>query len=401
MEIWDRHVGKLGLAWCGVATETFQSAARINWQAIARELGPTFAARAAAVDATDSFVRENYRELRARGIFSMGVPLELGGGGAHFAELCATVHELAHSCGSTALALSMHTHLVAAMVWRYRQGLPVADLLRRIAREELVLVSTGASDWLRSSGIAERVEGGYRVSARKVFGSGSPAGDVLITSAPYEDAFDGPSVLHFPVPISDPGVTVLDNWRAMGMRGSGSNDVVLEGVFVPEDAVSLRRPRGKWHPFFNLAMTVANPLIMSAYVGVAEAARDLALQSVQRKRDDADVWYLLGEMENALATAQIALQSMIDLCANLNFTPDVTTANAVLVRKTIATQAVVTAVEKALEAVGGAALFRAMGMERLVRDIHGAPFHALQPKRQHRFTGRVLLGLDPSDEPLG
>jgi alkylation response protein AidB-like acyl-CoA dehydrogenase len=383
-----------------VRTESFQPAARVDWRAAARELAPTFAARASISDATDSFVGENYRDLRARGIFSMGVPVELGGGGAHYAELCTLVHELGRSCGSTALALSMHMHLLAAMVWRYRQGQPVGNLLRRIANDELVLVSTGASDWLNSSGTAERVEGGYRVRARKIFASGSPAGDLLITSAAYEDASDGPSVLHFPVPMNATGVSVQNNWRVMGMRGSGSNDVVLDDVFVPEDAVLLRRPRGKWHPFFNLAMTVANPLIMSAYVGVAEAARDLAVQTLQRKRDDMNVWYLLGEMENALATGQIALGSMIDLCANYNFTADVATANAALVRKTIATQAVVTAVEKALEAVGGTALFRSMALERLVRDIHGAQFHALQPKRQHRFTGRVLLGLDPSEEPL-
>ena len=380
-------------------TEEFRPT-RLDWPTHARQLGPTFASRAAANDETDTFVSENYRELKAHRIFSMGVPVELGGGGASYPELCALIHELARACGSTALALSMHTHLIAAMVWRYRQGQPVADLLRRVANEELVWVSTGASDWLQSSGIAERVEGGYRVSGRKVFGSGSPAGDVLITSARYEDPSGGPSVLHFPVPMHGPDVTVLDNWRAMGMRGTGSNDVLLEGVFVPQDAVLLRRPRGKWHPFFNLAMTVANPLIMSAYVGVAEAACDLALQAVQRKRGDADVWYLLGEMENALATGQIALQSMVDLCANYNFTPDVTTANAVLIRKTIAAQAVMAAVEKALETVGGTALFRSMGLERLVRDIHAAQFHALQPKRQHRFTGRFMLGLDPSDEQI-
>jgi alkylation response protein AidB-like acyl-CoA dehydrogenase len=362
---------------------------------VLRELGPSFGARAAASDATDSFVKENYRELKANRIFSVGVPLELGGGGAPYQELCALVHQVGRCCGSTALALSMHTHLLAAMVWRYRQGQPVAELLQRVADEELVLVSTGATDWLQSSGNAVRVEGGYRVSGRKVFASGSPAGDLLMTSAPFEDPSDGPTVLHFPLPLKAPGVTVLDNWRVMGMRGSGSDDVLLEGAFVPEDAVTLRRPRGRWHLFFNLAMTVANPLIMSAYVGVAEAARDLALQNVQRKRDDPDVWYLVGEMENALATARITLQSMIDLCANYDFTPHVTTANAMLIRKTITTQAVLGAVEKALELVGGAGFFRSMGMERLVRDIHGAQFHPLQPKRQHRFTGRVALGLEP------
>jgi hypothetical protein len=86
-------------------------------------------------------------------------------------------------------------------------------------------------------------------------------------------------------------------------------------------------------------ITVAGPIIMSAYLGVAEAAHDLALQHLQRKRDDPEVWYLLGELKNALATAGMAVQAMVDLCADYAFTPDVATVNAVLVRKTIAAQA--------------------------------------------------------------
>jgi len=62
--------------------------------------------------------------------------------------------------------------------------------------------------------------------------------------------------------------------------------------------------------------------------------------------------------------------------------------------KTIAAQAMKTAVEKALEAVGGTGLLRSMGLERLLRDIHGAQFHPPPAKRQHRFTGRVVFGLD-------
>jgi alkylation response protein AidB-like acyl-CoA dehydrogenase len=368
-----------------------------DWIRVVRELSPGFAARAAAHDADDAFVLDNYHELKQRRIFSAGVPLELGGGGATHAELCALLRELGHACGSTALALSMHTHLLAAAVWRYRQGQPVEPLLKRVAAEQLVLVSTGASDWLDSSGRAEPVDGGYRVRARKVFASGAPAGDLLMTSAVYDDPQHGPTVLQFPVPLTAPGVAVRDTWRAMGMRATGSHDVLLEDVFVPESAVWLRRPTGQWHPIFNVIVIVALPLVMSVYLGVAEAARDLTLHQLrQRKRvDDPDAWYLAGELENALVTAQLAVQAMVDHCADYTFVPDVATANAVLVRKTIAAEAQLAAVEKALEAVGGSGLFRSLGLERLLRDIHGAQFHPLQAKRQHRFTGRVALGLDP------
>src|SRR5262249_27339103 len=74
----------------------------------------------------------------------------------------------------------------------------------------------------------------------------------ILSSAVYDDPQNGPTVLHFPVPFTAEGVTIMDNWRTFGMRGTGSHDVVLERVFVPESAVGLRRPKGKWHPFFNV-----------------------------------------------------------------------------------------------------------------------------------------------------
>jgi alkylation response protein AidB-like acyl-CoA dehydrogenase len=366
-----------------------------DWVAVARELGPGFASRAAAYDANDSFALENYRELKERRVFGAPVPAELGGGGASHAELCAVLRELGRHCGATALALSMHTHLVGATVWLWRQGAPVAPLLERVAREQLVLVTSGASDWLDSGGTAERVDGGYRVTARKRFCSGAPAGDLLLTSALYDDPTAGPTVLHFAVPVGSPGLTVLDTWRTMGMRASGSHDVGLDGVFVPDGAVSSRRPKGAWDPFFDVVTAVGVPLVNSVYLGVAEAARALALQRAATKRDDPDVWYLLGELENALVTGQLAVQGMIELCADYTFAPGTATTNAIFIRKTIAAQALQLAVEKALEAAGGGAIYRSAGLERLVRDIHAAQFHPLQAKRQHRFTGRAALGLEP------
>jgi alkylation response protein AidB-like acyl-CoA dehydrogenase len=340
-------------------------------------------------------VADNYAALKAQRVFSAGVPAELGGGGATFAELGALLREVARGCASTALALSMHTHQVATTVWRWRQGQPVEPLLRRIAAEQLVLVSSGGSDWLESSGTAERVDGGYRVSARKRFASGVPAGDLLLTGAVYDDPDGGPTVLHFPVPLSGPGVRIEDTWHTLGMRATGSHDVVLEGVVVPEGAVSLRRPRGAWHAFFNVVSTCALPLIMSVYLGVAEEAAALALDAARRKADDPTMPEQLGELEGALVTARMAVRGMIDLNQEYAFAPVVQTANDVLVRKTIAARACVETVEQAMAVVGGGAFYRRLGLERLLRDVHGAPFHPLPEQRQHRFTGRLALGLDP------
>jgi alkylation response protein AidB-like acyl-CoA dehydrogenase len=371
---------------------------RTDWVALAREVGPAFAARAVDYDETDAFAAENYAELKAHRFFSAGVPTELGGGGASHPELSAMLRELARHCASTALALSMHTHILGMAVWRWRQGEPVEPLLRRVAQDEIVLVGTGASDWVDSSGTAEKVEGGYRITGRKVFGSGSPAGTLLITSAVYKDPEDGPTALHFPVPIATEGMTVLNNWRTMGMRATGSNDILLENVFVPESDVWLRRPKGKWHAFFTIVAAISQPLIMSVYAGLAEAASNMALGIARKKSErglDPNLPYLLGEMENTLVTAQLAVQNLVDLCNDYAFEPTVATADAVMVRKTIAANACVQTVEKALEVAGGSAYFRGVGLERLLRDVHGSQYHPLQEKRQHLFTGRVALGLDP------
>jgi alkylation response protein AidB-like acyl-CoA dehydrogenase len=289
----------------------------------------------------------------------------------------------------------MHTHLLATTVWRWRQGHPVEPLLRRVAAEETVLISSGGSDWLESSGTAEKVDGGFRITARKIFSSGCPMGDLLMTTAVYADPQEGPTVLHFPVAFADPRVTIMENWRTLGMRGTGSHDVVIDGVVVPESAVSLRRPRGKWHPFYTVVAAVALPLVMSVYVGVAEAAYNLALQQATKKPEDAQTPYLLGELTNALVTAQMALQGMIDTGANYNFALVDQTANAIFIRKTIAARAAILTVEKAMEVVGGSAFFRSLGLERLLRDVQGALYHPLHEKRQQLFTGRMALGLDP------
>ncbi len=159
-----------------------------RWTDLANELGSGFAARAAQHDETDDFVVENYAALKQRKVFGAGVPEELGGGGASVADLAGMLRTLGHYCSSTALALSMHTHLIAAAAWRWKnQNAPVDGLLKRVATEELVLVSTGGADWLLGSGKATKVDGGYRVTGRKIFCSGAPAGGLMMTTAVVDD----------------------------------------------------------------------------------------------------------------------------------------------------------------------------------------------------------------------
>jgi alkylation response protein AidB-like acyl-CoA dehydrogenase len=362
---------------------------------IARELGPRFAERSARLDRAGEFVAENYAEMKARRLFSAGVPEALGGGGATHTEICQMLRELAQFCPSTALALSMHQHLVAAAVWRHLHGQPAEALPRRVAAAELVLVSTGAGDWLESTGKAVRVDGGYRLTAEKRFGSGCPAGDLAITSAPCDDPESGPSVLHFPVPLKAEGVSIREDWDTLGMRATGSHTLVFEDVFVPEASIALRRPRGPWHPSWSVILTVAPPIYMAPYVGAGEAAADIARDHARRRAGDQHLLPLVGQMENAVTVARMALREMMVAAADYAFEPDLELANGALIRKTLAAQSVRAVVDKAVEIVGGGAYFRRSPLERLWRDVQAAQFHPLPESKQLAFTGRVAIGISP------
>ena len=214
---------------------------------------------------------------------------------------------LAYHCGSTGLAFSMHTHQVAIPAWRWthQKVAAVEPLLKRVADERILLLSSGGSDWIGGSGKAEKVEGGYEIHARKIFTSGAPTGDLLMTGAVLEAEGEPPMVLHFGVPMNSPNVKVLDTWRALGMRGTGSHDVEIDGHFLPEAAVAMRRKAGEWHPLFQIIATIAFPLVYAAYLGVAESARDIAIGLAKRKTPDRHAIELAGRMETELAGARL------------------------------------------------------------------------------------------------
>ena len=360
---------------------------------IARDLGPVIAQRASETMDEDQFVAENFALLKSAGLLEAGVPTKLGGGGADVDELAAVLQMLGHHCGSTALALSMHTHLVATAAWRWQhQGLTAVEpLLRRVATERIQLVSSGGSDWIPGSGKAEKVDGGYRISARKVFSSGAPTGDLVMTCAVVESEGEPPTVLHFGVPMNSPQVRILDTWRTLGMRGTGSHDVLIDGHVVPDAAIAGRRVAGEWHPLFHIISTIAFPLVYSVYLGVAESARDTAIALAKQKSPNHHAVRLAGCMDTELTGARLAHESM--LAAVRRNAPSAETVNQVMIGKQLVTRHAIAAVEFAMELAGGAGFYRSAGLERKFRDIQAARYHPLQSGPQAQYAGTMALGL--------
>jgi alkylation response protein AidB-like acyl-CoA dehydrogenase len=368
------------------------SEARTSPTDAVRRLSPTFAERAAQFDESDTFVADNYALLKEAALVEAGVPRELGGGGAEVAELCEMLRTLAQACGSTALAFSMHTHQVAIPAWRWRHQkvAAVEPLLRRIAAERLILLSSGGSDWIGGSGTARKVEGGYRISARKVFTSGSPVGDLLMTGAVVEAADGSRSVIHFAAPMKAAEVRVVETWKALGMRGTGSHDVVLEDLFIPDAGVAFTREAGKWHPMFQVIASIAFTLIYSVYLGVAESARDIVVERVRGRPPTQYTLNLAGRMDTALRAAQLAHRSMLE--AVERNAPSAETVNDVMIGRALVARHAIEAVELAMELAGGASFYRDTGLERRFRDVQGARYHPLQQGPQAQYAGAMALG---------
>ncbi|MEL3892797.1 acyl-CoA dehydrogenase family protein [Ferrovibrio sp. MS7] len=352
------------------------------------ELGRDFARRAADLDAGDRFAADNFAALKAARVLSAGVPLELGGGGASYRDLADCLRELGRHCSGTALALAMHMHPMAAAVWRWQhEKAPVDGLLKRIASEQLMLLSTGGNDWLNGSGEAKAVEGGFRISGRKRFVSGAEAGDLLMTMA-----VTGDTVLHAAIPMRSEGLRIERTWQTLGMRASGSQDVVLENVFVPEAAIAVRRTAGQWHPFFHLVTKIAFPLIYSVYRGVAERLQQEVIDMAVKRRADADTQLQIGALGAAMAGMAAAHDALLELGDNARPAP--ATSAQVLTLKRVMTQHLLDAASLALDAAGGSAFYRANRIERLFRDLQAARYHPFTQLPQQRLAGRLALGLD-------
>ena len=217
-------------------------------------------------------------------MLTLAVPTELGGMGATIREVSLVDRELARTAARRRSRLSMHHHVTAFTAWRCAAWpARCRGDAARVADGETVLVSTGGGDFTKPRGTAIKVDGGYRVSGRKQFASQSPVGTVMSTMFTFDDPERGPRVLNTAVPFGD-GVTVHDTWNTMGMRGTASNDVTIEDVFVPDEKILADRPHGVVDPPLQVIVSIAFPIISAS----TSASPSRPRQPIDAVRDKAD-----------------------------------------------------------------------------------------------------------------
>lgn len=364
----------------------------INWEELTHKLGENFEKRAKEHDKKGTFVFDNYKELKQHQFFSAMIPQEHGGGGISHTEMCNVIRIIAQYCSSTALAFSMHQHIIAAALWKLKHKNIGVEMLQNVAKNQLVLISTGARDWLGSNGELKKTDGGYLFSGKKHFASQSVVGDIVVTSATFLNSSKEWQVLHFAVSMNTKGISIADDWNVMGMRATGSQTIIFNNVFISENAIALKRPQNEFHPVWNVVLTVALPLIMATYVGIAEKVMTLVIEKGKNyQHKNKHIPYIIGKMNNSLLSAQSQWKAMYALTNNFNFKPDESITVDILSYKTNVVEASRQVVVEAMEVIGGQSFYKKNILEKLFRDVQASPFHPLPKWEQYAFTGKRLL----------
>jgi alkylation response protein AidB-like acyl-CoA dehydrogenase len=373
---------------------------------LAGSLADRFAERADEHDREATFPLENYDDMREAGYLGLTVPEELGGHGASLHELILAQERLAMGDGSTALAVNMHVSPIGqlASLWRSSGDERLADVLRRAADGRLVYASMSAEPGdpilMTSSTVAERVDGGYRVTGKKIFGTESAVCTEFSTRARYDDPERGPQVLFFRLPRDVEGMRMKQTWDTMGMRATLSDDFELENVFVPDEAVFHSYPVG--HFDATMLKTVwgwAMPTFGAVYLGIGAGAMEFACKQAQARgrQDDPQVQNLFAEMEVLLETARAVLYRHareMDSGALYTELPVQDGMARAVLTKYVTTNNAVAIVDRALHVVGGAGYYRRFPLERMYRDVRAGPIMPYSNLEAHDLFGRTSLGIE-------
>ncbi|AOZ92587.1 acyl-CoA dehydrogenase family protein [Paenibacillus crassostreae] len=347
---------------------------------LADQLAIKFAERASKHDIEGSFPFDNFTDLRESGYLKLTVPKKYGGDELSLYEMLLAQERIARGDGSTALAVGWHVALILSLRYTHRWS----DQLFARFSEEVVndgaIINHFASEMATGSPTrggkpqttAVKVDKGWNISGHKTFSTLSPIVEHFTVSAGIEGNDEtGEFFVR-----KGPGVRVVETWNTLGMRATGSHDVILENVFVPDDEViSLSLTEKQQHTKDDGGGTLLH--IPACYLGIAYAARKFAVDFARNYKPNSlpgpiaelpRIQQQIGEMEADLITARTLLYAVADRwdrdpAERVALKPDLGLA------KYIATNHAIRIVDKAMRIVGASSLSRNLPLERMYRDV--------------------------------
>ncbi len=350
--------------------------------ALVADLGPTFAERAAGYDRDARFPHENYADLRAAGLLGLCVPAEYGGLGADFATYGLVSEELGRHCGSTALTFNMHTATML-LCGQIADDLEMSRADRATHERRRAAMYTGviSEGHIHAQPFSEGnapgatagvtttavpVDGGWRLSGRKIFASLSDAADRhnVICVAP-----DDPTIRFISVPTASEGLSFTGDWDPLGMRGTVSLTLLLEDVLVPADAELL--PPGvfdqvanRW-PHFYLTLSFTYLGIMRAVMDFTDGYLAGRIGPGGRRRDNPQKQAGWAEMQVSYERSHALARHVL---AEAGVDPSPTQLRQAWASMVSTMETAPELASLAVRVCGGRSLLRPHTLERLYRD---------------------------------
>jgi alkylation response protein AidB-like acyl-CoA dehydrogenase len=389
-------------------------ATRTNQSRLTDQLLAGIEARARRYDEQNRFFTEDFQELRDAGYLRLAVPQELGGFGLALADVVREQRRLAYHAAPTALAINMHLYWtgVAADLWRAGDT-SLTWLLQEAARGQVFAAGHAESGndipVLLSTTKAERVEGGYRFTGRKSFGSLSPVWTYLGIHA--MDASDPaqPKIVHAFMPRETKGYRIEETWDVLGMRATRSDDTILEGAVVPDRYVARVVPAGAAgiDPFVLGLFAWALLGFGNIYYALARRALDVTVETVKSKRSIALSRPMAyhAEVQHRVAAMGLALEGIephLDR-VSADWSTGVNHGAAwpakIFAAKYHAVEDAWKVVDQALDLAGGFGIFRRSPLEQLFRDARLGRIHPANSMLTHEIVAKTLLGISPDETP--
>ncbi|WP_433363906.1 3-hydroxy-9,10-secoandrosta-1,3,5(10)-triene-9,17-dione monooxygenase oxygenase subunit [Actinoplanes sp. CA-142083] len=377
-----------------------------------RELLPVLRDRAQETEDRRQLSAETVKSLAETGFFRLLQPSRFGGFEADPLTFLGCVRDIASACGSTgwvASVIGVHNWQMALFPDQAQQDVWGED------------PGTLMSSSYAPTGKIKAVDGGYQVSGRWSFSSGCDHATWVLLGGIVPPGEDGtPADFRtFLIPAAD--YTIEDVWHTIGLRGTGSNDIVVADAFVPayrslsfgdtarcvcpgqelNTAPLYRIPYGSIFPYsittpiigmatgaYDAHVTYMQERVRAAYAGVRAAEDPYSQVRVARAGADVDAAW------NALAADMTELMGLATAGAKLPM------RLRLRIRRdqVRGTELAIQAVDRLFENSGGRAIYTSHPMQRFWRDAHAGRVHAINdPERALSMYGRGEFGLSVAD----
>ena len=370
--------------------------------------------RAPRYDQENVFFTEDFNELRDAGYLLLAVPTEFGGKGMSLEEVMREQRRLAYYAAPTALAINMHLYWcgVAADLWRTGDD-SLRWILEEAARGHVFAAGHAESGndipALLSTSTAERVDGGYRFTGHKSFGSLTPVWTYLGLHAMDTSDPANPKIVHAFMPRNTEGYVIRETWDSVGMRATRSDDTILDGAFIPDRYIARVLPAGAAGMDAFILGIFAWGLIGfgNVYCGMARRALDLTIDSLKRKKSIALTRSMAYHPEAQHHVAEMgmeleAIEAHLDRVAH-DWSTGVDHGGLwplkIMAAKYRAVEGSWKVVDTALDVAGGFGILRRAGLERLWRDARLGRMHPGNSMLTHELVAKSLLGIDPDEQP--